>query len=43
VVIFIISYWADGKQVRYHREPETTFWQRFTAGFIEMLPVEKQL
>jgi hypothetical protein len=23
-------------------EPESTFWQRFMSGFIEMLPVEGQ-
>ncbi|MEZ4600378.1 MAG: phospholipase D family protein [Syntrophotaleaceae bacterium] len=33
----------DGMPVLYDKEPETTFWQRFTAGFIEMLPVEEQL
>ncbi len=33
----------DGKEVRYHEEPETSFWQRFLSGFIKMLPVEHQL
>jgi putative cardiolipin synthase len=33
----------DGKEVRYHNEPETGFWQRFMSGCIEMLPVEHQL
>jgi putative cardiolipin synthase len=39
-------YWVtevDGKEVRYHEEPETTFGQRFMSGFIELLPVEDQL
>ena len=33
----------DGKEVRYHKEPETSFGQRFMSGFIQMLPVEHQL
>jgi putative cardiolipin synthase len=33
----------DGIPVDYTQEPETTFWQRFTSGFIKMLPVEGQL
>jgi putative cardiolipin synthase len=33
----------DGIPVEYTREPKTTFWQRFTSGFIQMLPVEEQL
>jgi putative cardiolipin synthase len=32
-----------GTEVRYNKEPETTFGQRFTSGFIKMLPVEDQL
>jgi putative cardiolipin synthase len=39
-------YWVtevDGKEVRYDEDPQTTFGQRFTSGFIEMLPVEDQL
>jgi putative cardiolipin synthase len=39
-------YWVtevDGKEVRYHEEPETTFGQRFMSGFIELLPMEDQL
>jgi putative cardiolipin synthase len=39
-------YWVtevDGKEVRYHEEPETTFGQRFMSDFIMMLPVEHQL
>ena len=33
----------DGREVRYHNEPESTFGQRFMSGFIMMLPVEHQL
>jgi len=33
----------DGQPVRYTREPESTFWQRFMSGFIKMLPVEIHL
>jgi putative cardiolipin synthase len=33
----------DGREVRYHKEPETSFGQRFMSGFIMMLPVEHQL
>jgi len=39
-------YWVtevDGKEVRYHEDPEATFGQRFISGFIMMLPVEHQL
>ena len=39
-------YWVtevDGNEVRYHKEPETTFGQRFMSGFIMILPVEHQL
>lgn len=34
---------TDGREVRYHNEPETSFRQRFMSGFIMMLPVEHQL
>jgi putative cardiolipin synthase len=34
---------TDGEEVLYHEEPETSFWTRFKAGFIRVLPVEKQL
>jgi putative cardiolipin synthase len=34
---------ADGKQVIYHHDPESSAWQRFVAGFIGILPVEGQL
>ena len=33
----------DGREVRYHHEPETTFGQRFLSGLIGLLPVEDQL
>ena len=39
-------YWVtknDGMEVRYDKEPETSFGQRFQSGFIEMLPVQSQL
>jgi cardiolipin synthase C len=39
-------YWVtenDGVEVRYDKEPLSTFGQRFQSGFIEMLPVQSQL
>ena len=39
-------YWVtilDGQEQRYDKDPESTFWQRFAAGFIRILPVEDQL
>ena len=33
----------DGREVRYSNEPESTFWQRFVAGFVKMLGIEDQL
>jgi putative cardiolipin synthase len=39
-------YWVteiDGNEVRYYKEPETSFGQRFMSGFIMILPVEHQL
>lgn len=33
----------EGKKVVYHRDPESTAWQRFVTGFIRILPVEDQL
>ena len=33
----------DGREVRYHKEPETSFGQRFMSDFIMLLPVEHQL
>jgi hypothetical protein len=31
------------EEVRYSKEPETGFWTRFMSGFIQIMPVEKQL
>jgi hypothetical protein len=39
-------YWVTedaGKQLRYDVDPLSTFWQRWNAGFIRLLPVEHQL
>ena len=39
-------YWiteVDSQEVRYSKDPESTGMQRFTSGFIEILPVEGQL
>lgn len=33
----------DGREVVYHQDPESTAWQRFTAGLIGLLPIEDQL
>lgn len=33
----------DGQEVVYDKEPETTWWQRFTAGFVRILPIRGQL
>jgi len=33
----------DGEKVRYDKEPQTTFWQRFGVGFIGLFPVDSQL
>ena len=33
----------DGQKVVLDKEPGTTFWQRFTAGFMELLPIRGQL
>jgi putative cardiolipin synthase len=33
----------DGVPLRYQKDPMTTFMQRFTAGFIRLLPVDTQL
>ena len=33
----------DGVEVRYDKDPLSTFGQRVTSGFIGMLPVESQL
>jgi putative cardiolipin synthase len=33
----------DGESIRYDKEPQTTFWQRFSVGFIGLFPVDSQL
>ena len=33
----------EGKELRYTKDPESSFWQRFMSGFIQMLPVQGQL
>lgn len=33
----------NGTRVIYHNEPETSNWDRFKSGFIQMLPIELQL
>jgi putative cardiolipin synthase len=33
----------DGQEVRYTMEPESTFWQRFVSGFVQMVGIEDQL
>ncbi len=34
---------VDGAEVSFDRDPDSSFWQRFAAGFIRILPVEDQL
>jgi putative cardiolipin synthase len=34
---------GEGEEIRYTKEPETTFWQRFGVGFISLFPVDSQL
>ena len=39
-------YWeikVGKEEQRYKKDPQSTFWQRFLAGFIRMLPIENQL
>jgi putative cardiolipin synthase len=39
-------YWVTedgGKPLRYDVDPLSTFWQRFNAGFIRLLPIDDQL
>jgi len=33
----------DGKEVIYTKEPQTSWWQRFVAGFMRILPIRGQL
>ena len=33
----------DGETVQYHKDPGTSFWQRFVVGVVRLLPIERQL
>ena len=33
----------NGQDVIFDKEPQTGFWQRFSAGFLRMLPIKSQL
>jgi putative cardiolipin synthase len=33
----------DGKEIIFDKEPKTTWWQRFKAGFMRILPIRGQL
>ena len=33
----------DAEQVRLDKEPDTTFWQRFSTGFLSIVVPESQL
>jgi cardiolipin synthase C len=33
----------NNTEVVYRTEPHTTFWRRFTVGFLRLLPIEEQL
>jgi putative cardiolipin synthase len=33
----------NGEEVIYKKEPQTTWWQRFKAGFMRILPIRGQL
>jgi putative cardiolipin synthase len=33
----------DGQEIIYTKEPESTWGQRFTAGFMRMMPIRGQL
>ena len=35
--------YKDGEEVIYTKEPESTWFQRFVAGFVRILPVKSQL
>ncbi|MEH6607625.1 MAG: hypothetical protein V7711_18750 [Pseudomonadales bacterium] len=32
-----------GEEKRYYKEPDTSFWQRFSAGFTKLFVPESQL
>jgi putative cardiolipin synthase len=33
----------NGKEIIFNHEPQTTWWQRFVAGFMRILPIRGQL
>lgn len=35
--------YKDGQDVIYDKEPDTTWGQRFAAGFVRFLPIRSQL
>ena len=35
--------WEDGEEIILDKEPETTWWDRFKAGFVKILPIKSQL
>jgi putative cardiolipin synthase len=35
--------YEDGKEIIYDKEPNTTWGQRFSAGFVRLLPIRSQL
>lgn len=35
--------WEDSKEVIFDKEPETSWWTRFKAGFVKILPIKSQL
>jgi len=35
--------WQDGQEIILTKEPQTSWWQRFSAGFLSVLPIKSQL
>jgi hypothetical protein len=33
----------DGETVQYHKDPGTSFWQRFVVGVVRLLPITRHL
>jgi cardiolipin synthase C len=33
----------DGERIDYDKDPNSTWWQRFVAGIVQILPIEEQL
>jgi putative cardiolipin synthase len=33
----------NGETVQYHKEPGTSFWQRFVVGIVRLLPIKRHL